>query len=279
MPKLHAKHRTEIAYAGLALESVNEVHLSPLDDDRQSVEWARIVVQPAAELRAHHDAFGNTAHWFQLVEPHELLVVEAEAMVHTRPAAPPPPGGPGMEALYDPAYRDEMAEFLIPSPHVRWPRAVTAVLGRMVLPEGAPVGEWLRTLEAEVNRLVAYTPGATMVDTPVEEVVRDGRGVCQDMAHVMIALCRSAGVAARYVSGWLHLPGHEGPAESHAWIEAAVPGAGWREFDPTHPSPALEHYVRVALGRDYSDVAPLRGSYSGAPTEAMRVSVEMNEAA
>ncbi|MEQ8834590.1 MAG: transglutaminase family protein [Miltoncostaeaceae bacterium] len=279
MPRLHAKHRTEISYAGPAIESINEVHLSPLEDARQSVDWARISVQPAADVQSHLDAFGNTVHWFQLVDAHDLLVVEAEAIVQTRPAPPPAMGGPGMEALADSAYRDSLAEFLIPSVHVRWPRAVTAVRGRMELPEEGPVGGWLTTLESEVNRLVTYTPGATMVDTPIEEVVRDRRGVCQDMAHLMIALCRDAGVAARYVSGWLHVPGLEGPAESHAWIEAAIPGAGWREFDPTHPAPAWEHYVRVALGRDYADVAPLRGSYSGAPTEAMRVVVEMSEVA
>lgn len=277
MPRLHAKHRTEIAYAGAAAESVNEAHLTPLEDERQSVEWARVGVHPAAEMRTHQDAFGNTVHWFQLLEPHDMLVVEAEAVVETRPGAPAAVGDRGMEGLADAEYRDRFAEFLIASAHVRWPRPVTAVLGRMVLPEGGPVHAWLTALEAEVNRLVTYTPGATMVDTPIEDVVRDRRGVCQDMAHLMIALCRSAGVAARYVSGWLHLPGHEGPAESHAWMEAAIPGAGWREFDPTHPRPAFENHVRVAVGRDYADVAPLRGSYSGAPTEAMRVSVEMDE--
>ena len=88
----------------------------------------------------------------------------------------------------------------------------------------------------------------TRVDTPVEEVVRVGRGVCQDMAHLMIAVARRRGVAARYVSGWLHLPGLEGPGESHAWVELAVPGRGWVEFDPTHPDPAHEHYVRLAIG-------------------------------
>ena len=122
---------------------------------------------------------------------------------------------------------------------------------------------WGATLEAEINEAIVYTPGVTEVDTPVEEVVRVGRGVCQDMAHLMIAVARRRGVAARYVSGWLHLPGLEGPGESHAWVEIAVPGLGWVEFDPTHPSPATEHYVRLAVGRDYADVPPLRGSYLG----------------
>ena len=98
-----------------------------------------------------------------------------------------------------------------------------------------------------------------------------GRGVCQDMAHLMIAVARRRGVAARYVSGWLNLPGRDDPGESHAWVELAVPGVGWVEFDPTHPDPDQEHYVRLAVGRDYADVPPLRGSYLGPITESMTV--------
>ena len=115
------------------------------------------------------------------------------------------------------------------------------------------------------------------MDTPIEEVVRAGAGVCQDMAHLMIALCRRRGMAARYISGWLHLPGIERPGESHAWVEAAVPGLGWVELDPTHPDAAHEDYVRLAVGRDYADVPPLRGSYVGPPTEGMSVAVQVTE--
>lgn len=275
MPRLLASHRTEIVYAGSVGESVNEVHLTPRSEGRQRVEWARLSTRPGAELRRHADAYGNIVHWFQLTEPHSTLVVEAEALVETRPQVPGAAGDLGRDGLGDPAYRDEMAEFLVPSAHVRWPDEVARLAGRMGLPADAGVHEWLEAVEAGVNDAIAYTVGVTVVDTPLEHVVRDRRGVCQDMAHVMLALCRWSGVAARYVSGWLHLPGHEGPAESHAWIEAAVPGAGWRDFDPTHPRPAWEDYVRIAVGRDYADVAPLRGSYTGPRTEEMRVSVEI----
>ena len=111
----------------------------------------------------------------------------------------------------------------------------------------------------------------------MEEVVAVGRGVCQDMAHLMIAVCRRHGLAARYVSGWLFQPGSEGPGESHAWVEAAIPGLGWVELDPTHPAPQHERYVRLATGRDYSDVPPLKGSYLGPATEEMTVTVEVRQ--
>ena len=277
MPRLHAKHRTEIRYAGAVGESVNEIRLVPSGNDRQEVEWCHVRVQPAAELLTHIDAFGNEVRWFQLTEPHELLIVDAEAIVMTRPSAPVDGTG-GADAFAgtaDPVYVDRFAEFLAGSTHIRWTEPVDHFARDLQLDESAGVHQWARSLEAGVNEAITYERGATKVDTPVEEVVRVGRGVCQDMAHLMIALCRRRGVAARYVSGWLHLPGIEGPGESHAWVELAVPGHGWVGFDPTHPDPAHEHYVRLAVGRDYADVPPLRGSYLGPPTEKMVVTVEV----
>jgi transglutaminase-like putative cysteine protease len=265
-------------YAGAAGESVNEVRLVPRENGRQRVEWCQIHVQPAAELIPHRDAFGNEVRWFQLVEPHPVLVVESEAVVEMRPVALPPRGsGGGFADLLEPDYADRHAEFLAPSNRVRWGDPVAAFAESLGLDETAGVLAWVTALEAEVSRRIEYQPGVTAVDTMVEEVVRAGRGVCQDMAHLMIAICRRRGVAARYVSGWLHHPGIEGPGESHAWVEVAVPGIGWLELDPTHPDPARERYVSLALGRDYADVAPLRGSYLGSATEVMLVTVHVRE--
>jgi transglutaminase-like putative cysteine protease len=265
-------------YAGAAGESVNEIRLSPTDNGRQRVEWSHVRVEPAAELFDHTDAFGNRVCWFQLVGEHDVLVVESEAIVETAPGPRHPASAGGeMSELDDPGYRDLHAECLTPSAHVRWGGPVAELGDRLDLDEADGALAWVRLLEAEVNRAIAYTTGVTRVDTPVEEVVRAGAGVCQDMAHLMIALCRRRGMAARYVSGWLHLPGVERPGESHAWIEAAVPGLGWVELDPTHPDPSHEDYVRLAVGRDYADVPPLRGSYLGPPTEAMTVVVQVKE--
>jgi transglutaminase-like putative cysteine protease len=267
-------------YAGPAGESVNEIRLSPSDNGRQRVEWAHVRVEPAAELLGHTDSYGNVVRWFQVVGPHETLVVESEAIVVTRPAPRHPASAGGdLAELDDPAYVERYAEFLSPSDRVRWagPVADFGDALALALDEGEGALAWARRLEAEVNRAIVYTTGATRVDTPIEDVVQAGAGVCQDMAHLMIALCRRRGMAARYVSGWLHLPGIERPGESHAWVEAAVPGLGWVELDPTHPDPAHEDYVRLAVGRDYADVPPLRGSYLGPATEGMSVVVEVKE--
>ena len=278
MPRLHAKHRTEIRYAGAVGESVNEIRMTPSGNGRQRVEWSHVRVEPATELVGHSDAFGNEVQWFQLIDRHEVLVVESEAIVHTTSSEREPASASGeLSAIDDPGYVDGYAEFLRPSARVRWGGPVAEFGDALAMNEDEGALAWVRGLEAEVNRAIVYTVGATRVDTPIEDVVDEGRGVCQDMAHLMIALCRKRGMAARYVSGWLHLPGIERPGESHAWVEAAVPGLGWVEFDPTHPAPAHERYVRLAVGRDYADVPPIRGSYLGPPTDAMSVVVQVRE--
>jgi len=274
MPRLRAKHRTELRYAGPTGESVNELRMTPRDGEHQHVLEAATMIEPAAETFASTDAFGNTVLWFQLTESHERMVVESTAIVDVMAVAARGDGQWG--DLADPAFIDRWAEFLTPSRFIRWTAPVAALAADLGLPANGSVGDWLTALEQGVNGAIAYTPGATTVDTPVEEVVHARRGVCQDMAHLAIAICRHRGVPARYVSGWLHQPGHDGPAESHAWLEAQVGDAGWVEIDPTHPGMSPD-YVRIGIGRDYADVPPIRGSYVGPATTDLIVSVEVVE--
>jgi transglutaminase-like putative cysteine protease len=278
--RLHARHRTELVYDGHARESVNEARLVPRSHLRQTVERSSLAVDPGTDVAAHVDAFGNEVRWFQVVDGHERLVIEAEAVVRTqgRPRIEPSLS-PAEEwaALDADAYRDPLAEFLMRSPYVDWGEAVAALVESLHVPREGPMWDWLHELARTVHGAVEYERGATEVDTPVEAVARLRRGVCQDLAHLAIALCRIQGMAARYVSGWLFEPEHRGPGESHAWVEAHVPGTGWVEIDPTHPDPALDRYVRLAMGRDYSDVPPVRGNYLGAPAVSMEVTVEIDD--
>ena len=141
MRRLHAKHRTEIRYAGAVGESVNEIRLVPTANGRQDVEWCHVRVQPAAELMTHTDSFGNEVRWFQLTEPHEVLIVDAEAIVNTRPAAPANGNG-GADAFAgtaDPVYVDRFAEFLAGSTHIRWTEPVDQFAQELALDEGEGV--------------------------------------------------------------------------------------------------------------------------------------------
>jgi transglutaminase-like putative cysteine protease len=276
MRRLLAKHRTEMVYAGQARESVNELRLLPRSHARQTVELAHIVVAPATSVYRHVDAFANEVAWFQLDVPHERLVVESHALVTVAASGLTDDAIP-RQTLDDPRLIDQFAEFLLPSTIATWSEAVDGFARRAQLGAAEDVEVWLRRVERAVNDNIVYRQGVTDVNTSVEQVVRAGEGVCQDMAHLFIAICRRQGVPSRYISGWMHQAGRDEPSESHAWCEAWVPGIGWVEFDPTHPGPDLSHYIRVAVGRDYADVPPFRGTYVGDPTEKMIVSVEIEE--
>lgn len=280
--RLRVSHRTELEYAGLARESVNEGRLLPVDGPRTAVADVRLHVEPATPIHVHRDVFGNRVAWFQVPEPHGRLVVEARGHVHSfdQPARESLLGAEGeWAALADAAFRDHHMQYLVRSPHAAWGPRVAALADTLPGPEGLGVGEWVEQTAEAVHMAVAYVPGATMVDTPVEVVAAERRGVCQDLAHLAISLLRRQGVPARYVSGWLHDPARGVPGESHAWVEANIPGVGWYEVDPTHPEPITARWVRVATGRDYSDVPPLRGTYLGDPTTSMAVTVDTEEEA
>jgi transglutaminase-like putative cysteine protease len=178
MPRLHAKHRTEIRYAGSVGESVNEIRLVPSGNGRQQVEWSHVRTEPAAELLGHRDAYGNEVRWFQLTEPHGVLVVEAEAVVTTRPGlGRPQTADAGIAAIAEPAYIDDFAEFLSGSTHIRWVEPVEGFARGLALDESGSLVQWGASLESQINAASVYTPGVTEVGTPVEEVVRVGRGV------------------------------------------------------------------------------------------------------
>ena len=134
-------------------------------------------------------------------------------------------------------------------------------------PDDDPMATMHR-LSDSIHRSFDYQPGTTSADSPIEHVLESGRGVCQDFAHVMIAIARSWGVPSRYVSGYLHTTGRPGAQTmatgSHAWVECRLPGAGWVGFDPTNAIFSDERHIRVATGRDYADVSPTRGAFKAA---------------
>ena len=278
--KLFVKHRTEFAYAGAASESVNEIRLGPVDGPRQRVEYSRITLTPSADVAESTDVWGNRVWWCQIVADHPRLVVEAESLISLREptsVSAGEDGADGWRAIENEEYREAWAEFLLPSDLVAWSDATRRFADGLVVSPAGGVASWARQLAAALNAALVYERGATDVTTTVDGVIEAGRGVCQDFAHVFVALCRLHGVAARYVSGWMFETDRDGPVESHAWAEVNIPGVGWVEEDPTHVGEVSDRYVRIACGRDYLDVVPIKGTYVGGMTESMEVSVELRE--
>jgi len=279
--RLSLLHRTTFVYEGLARDSFNEVRLRPMDTGLQSCRRFALRISPEATTREYIDFHGNTTHYFSIANPHAELTVEAESEVDTLPNAERP-GAPPPDQLVplDAGDAELQAEYLQASHYVplapELERECRAALGA----GRSSAWEEFHCLGRHVRRTFTYRPEATGVDTLATDALRLRAGVCQDFAHVLIGLCRCAGIPARYVSGYfLNRNRKPGEAEaSHAWVEGFMPGVGWTAYDPTHERTPDERYIQVATGRDYGDIRPIGGTYRGAPTRELRVEVEVREA-
>lgn len=273
---LHLLHRTTFAYAGPARDSFNEARLRPVDDALQNCRQFSLNLKPDVPVRDYLDFYGNVVHYFEVAKPHRRLVIEAVSGIETTPnaARPTVPLVPSAELEISPD-RELVAEFLNPSHYVPddvmlWRESHEALAaGRTdVFGDAVAIGR-------HVYKLFKYTPNSTGVSTRAPDALKLRTGVCQDYAHVMLGLCRNAGIPARYVSGYfyneLRKPGEN--EASHAWVEVCVPGFGWAGFDPTHDRVPDERYVKIATGRDYADIRPISGTYKGAPTRSLKVEV------
>jgi transglutaminase-like putative cysteine protease len=279
---LRLVHRTTFVYAGQARDSFNEVRLHPVNDNHQTCRRYELRVDPEVSARAYTDFYGNQVQYFDITTPHHRLVVEAESEIETVPddARRPIPLVP-FEELAASAERDQVAEFAASSHYVPldvevWREAQDALAdGR-----GDVWGD-VRRLGRHVYRTFAYRTHVTGVHTRATDALKLRAGVCQDFAHVLLGLCRCMQIPARYVSGYfLNRHRRRGEIEaSHAWVEAYIPGYGWAAYDPTHDRPANDHYIKVAVGRDYADIRPVSGTYRGAATRELRVAVRVREAA
>jgi transglutaminase-like putative cysteine protease len=273
--KLSIAHTTVYEYDRPVSDSFNDARLCPVSDHSQRcLSFALETDPPSPSLLRRLDFFTNQVHHFEVIEPHSRLCVTARSEVETFPGAAAPPGA-GDPSPQDP--RERFHDFLHASPLVDIGPAVeheSDAVGDV----GASARQQAEGLMDHVYRCFTYRSGATAVDTSVREALRLRHGVCQDFAHVMLALCRFRGVPARYVSGYFHTARPaagtaDDNAQSHAWVECFLPETGWTGYDPTHNRPAGASYVKVAVGRDYSDARPLAGSFRGKATVQMSVSV------
>ncbi len=274
-------HRSVFAYSEPAQGSVMLVRLSPRTDRGQSLSEFRLTVEPDAVPHAFSDAFGNACHLFNVRRSHRRSEVRSHSLVDT--AADPEVPDRLTPADWDALARESESvrfwHFLAPSRFSRQTAALGSFLSRTGLGRARDPLTTLREACAGLYETFRYAPGSTRVDSPIDRILETGEGVCQDFAHVMIALGRRWGIPSRYVSGYLQLEGEGGPDDrdvaSHAWAEFWLPELGWTGFDPTHDLLVGSRHVRLAVGRDYADAAPTRGSVYGGGTETMEVSVRI----
>lgn len=267
-------HRTKLDYSAPISESVMEVRAMPRTDERQVLRQFEIEVSPVAKAVYHTDWLGNTVHQFSILGQHERVTIESKGTIETRPQEL------NLGELVAPLsglIRDHRSwDFLqLEGPVIDDP-ALPALADKIGLAQAKRVGEAIERVLSRTRDVISYKRGVTTVSSTVSDVIKSGAGVCQDFSHLSLALLRRAGVPCRYVSGYLNKAGAP-EVETHAWIEAFVPGVGWIGIDPTHGSLVTEDYVAVAVGRSYADVPPNRGVFRGDAEEKIDVAVAMEQ--
>lgn len=274
--RLQVTHTTRYRYDSVVGQSYNEARLEPRSDRYQTVLSSRVEVEPATRVVRHVDYWGSVVHHFDVQVPHQELVVVGRTTVETA-TSPVERGDASWEELEDEEIRDQFEELLRPTDTVDVGEEVRATAAEIRGGAKTPV-EAAEAAAAWVNERLEYSKGTTGVQTTAHQVLESGGGVCQDFAHVTLALLRTMGIPSWYVSGYLH-PQQKAPVdepmvgESHAWV-AAFTGTVW-PLDPTSLDPVAERHVRVAAGRDYYDVAPFRGIYAGHAGQSLDVEVEL----
>ena len=276
------EHVSRYSYTAPVRNCVMALCLEPRNDLGQRLLRFDVTTDPLVPLNEEADYFGNTKHVLNVHREHDSLEVMARSTVETSPS-PPGPGSLGEDAWeevrsWSESFRDwdftHSSEFSRPSP------ALASFVDRhgIATPGGDPL-QALTELSDTLHGSFEYVPGSTSAISPIDHILESGQGVCQDYAHVMIAIARSWGVPTRYVSGYFYVAGVEGePARgtaTHAWVECRLPELGWVGFDPTNDGLADERHIRMAVGRDYSDVAPTRGVFQGVAETRLEVEIAM----
>ena len=289
MNRYHLLHVTEFVYDGPVSESYNEVRLRPMHDVNQSCLSFRLTTAPASPAFSYRDALGNWVHQVNVLPVHTRLRVQAESVVLTHDIA----ASTSWVQLNELEERheelsEEFYDMLAPSKYVpHLPHLDPLIAEAEARCDGTVTGFAQRASDL-IHERFQYVKGATHVNSSIADSLQLGAGVCQDFAHLLLGVLRKRGIPARYVSGYLVPHNKENPAAkleeviggqaSHAWAEVYIPDADWLALDPTLGKPVGMRHVRIAYGRDYADVAPVRGVYKGHAGQRLSVDVSVRPA-
>lgn len=281
-------HRTAYSYATAVTQSQHLVHLAPRPMPRQTVIRHDLVVQPTPTTRTDRiDAFANPVSNLEIDEEHVEFVIHARSVVAVTPrAAVDVETGTAWEALSLAVSRPrngidlDAAQHAVASPATAASRAIVDYASACFVP-GRPAIAIARDLTRRIFTDFTFDAEATDVSTPIDHVLRERRGVCQDFAHLALACCRAFGLPARYVSGYVLTRPPEGQEKlqgsdaSHAWFSLWTPEFGWIDFDPTNDLMPNEEHIAFAVGREYRDIAPITGILLGGGEHTVDVAVDV----
>lgn len=279
-----AVHSTRYLYDAPVSQCQSEVRLTPRTLRWQTVHECQIQTTPgAASVERHTDYFGNHVTTFTILERHDRFVTVSTSLVDVESRTASAADVPWEEARDALAAHDrpetlDAFEFVLDSPFVP-SGSELADYARPSFPAGRPLLAAVDDLSHRIHAEFRYQPKATTIDTSVIDTLRARRGVCQDFAHVMVGALRSMRLAARYVSGYLRTSAeHRGAEASHAWVSVFLPGSGWVDIDPTNDVRPDTSHLTLAWGRDYGDVAPVKGVSLGGGSQIVEVEVHVTPA-
>ncbi|MEZ5212237.1 MULTISPECIES: transglutaminase family protein [unclassified Gordonia (in: high G+C Gram-positive bacteria)] len=279
--RLRVVHTTGFSYSAPVATSFNETRITPRGDSRQVVVAEHVDTAPTARQYRYTDYWGTQVITFDLHVPHDRLEVISSAVVETEDEVRPPEAvAADWKRLRSAEVVDACDEMLCPTPYTPHTDELAAH-AREAAGDLAPAAA-AEAVVARVNAEMRYLPGTTEVHTTAADAWERRSGVCQDYAHITLAMLRSLGIPARYVSGYLHPKasaaiGETVAGESHAWVEVWT--GGWWGIDPTNATPVDGHHILIGTGRDYADVPPIKGIYTGGGTSELDVSVRITRLA
>jgi transglutaminase-like putative cysteine protease len=277
MPVFNIHHITKYEYDRPVKESVNEIRLYPFADNAQETLHHQLHITTQPDIFMVQDYWGNRSGMFNLMASHKELVIESKLIVRTL-------GQPdisldkqaGIETLKH-AIADNLSLLELSKVNEMELREQIAAMVNEFYTEGMPVATIVEKCGDYVFNHFKYIKGITTIETTVEEILEHRSGVCQDFAHVMLEMLRSLGIPSRYVSGYIcpNKNGMRGEGATHAWIEAWIPGNGWVGNDPTNNVWVTNHHVKLAVGRNFNDCSPIKGTFKGLARQSLSVYVSV----
>jgi transglutaminase-like putative cysteine protease len=277
------RHFNRYRYSRPIWQSVMEVRMHPRSEHSQRCFTFQLAVSPRARIFSYTDHLGNLVHHFDIPASHRQLTIIADSLVEVDPLDPLPPSlGPNAWSDLDYMVEEEDYWDMLRPSHFARPSPDLEALARefgVHTRGGRDPLQLLQELNSDLYESFSYVKASTKVDSPIEDALRSRQGVCQDFAHIMIALVRLLRIPCRYVSGYLHHGSDDhdrsGEGATHAWVEALLPGLGWVGFDPTNNLLTGIRHIRTAIGRDYADVPPTLGVMKGSADTELQVRVRV----
>jgi len=279
MSKYRIKHITRYTYPSSVIDSANQVMLFPLNDAQQEVKKHEILISHQPSVEIFTDYFGNQVGVFSVIRPHTELTIQSTIDIVTEEVKLPSDDVSAelqWENLYAAPEQAPFLDFLAQEKFNAFTE-VEAVTSLLIKVEATPF-EVSKLFSSYVYDNFEYKKGITNIETKVDEIWNLKAGVCQDFAHILLVMLRIIGIPARYVSGYICPKNHElrGEGATHAWVEAYIPFYGWIGLDPTNNCIVSDRHVRLAIGRNFSDCTPVKGTYKGSSEHVLEVSVTID---